>query len=173
MATAARTQEERDEMQGLLSDHAMRRGSRMLYAALWDQHADILIKRHAAVANDDDEPRRLVLEKIKYPWPAWYVPPQAKFNLQRLIANVARDLDVSRADVLDVGRRGKFVRARVVIAMILRERGWSTPMIGRALGNRDHTTILNLLDRFPYYCEFEEVSACYMRHRCPKPGKLV
>jgi hypothetical protein len=40
------------------------------------------------------------------------------------------------------------VNARAEIYALLRERGWSYPQIGRLVGGRDHTTIINSVQRY-------------------------
>lgn len=40
------------------------------------------------------------------------------------------------------------VNARAEVYALLRERGWSYPQIGRLVGGRDHTTIINSVQRF-------------------------
>jgi hypothetical protein len=54
------------------------------------------------------------------------------------------------------------VLARMAIAKALRERGLSLTVIGNLLGGRDHATIVNLLERFPYYAKlYPELLAAY------------
>lgn len=62
--------------------------------------------------------------------------------------------DVLRADVLGESRYPDDVRARYLIAAILRDRDWSWPQIGRAL-NRDHSTVLVSLRRWMADEEFK------------------
>ena len=42
-----------------------------------------------------------------------------------------------------------FVRARAFAARKMRAEGYSTPDIGRALGGRDHATVLHYLRKWP------------------------
>ena len=49
-------------------------------------------------------------------------------------------------DVIGPFRYREYVKARAEIAMYLRSRHWSFPQIGKFLGDRDHTTIMNLTD---------------------------
>lgn len=107
-------------------------------------------------------------------WPAWYSPPtNPPFSASRIVLSVADCLGISGAAVTGQSRARLYVRARGVVAQILHERGWSSPMIGRVLGGRDHSTVLNLLDKFPVYCREEQVHAAYELYRCPRPGRLV
>lgn len=95
--------------------------------------------------------------KHSAPWPAWYTPPGANHGGDRmpalqLVMCVAADFGLSVADVKGRGRSTQFVNARCVITKILRDRGHSYPVIGRMIGNRDHSTVMNLYRRFDFYC---------------------
>ena len=78
------------------------------------------------------------------PWPSWYTsppPPRPSFDLEQLKATVANDLGL-HLDKLDQATRHRpYVMARMVIARILRERGWSYPQIAQAI-KRDHATVI-------------------------------
>jgi len=65
-----------------------------------------------------------------------------------VVATVAKAFGLSYAEVVSDGRRTELVCARTVAALILRERGNSYPQIGRYLGNRDHSTIINLVSKY-------------------------
>ena len=52
---------------------------------------------------------------------------------------------LTRYDILGHDRRSHVVRARAEAACFLRGKGRSYPEIGRDLGNRHHTTIMNLI----------------------------
>lgn len=54
---------------------------------------------------------------------------------------------VSFAEIVGPRRVKCFVDARSDVAFALRQVGWSYPRIGRLLGDRDHTTIMNLIRR--------------------------
>lgn len=47
-------------------------------------------------------------------------------------------------------RSREYVQARAAVAEILHREGWSLSRIGRALGGRHHTTVMNLLKQKPY-----------------------
>lgn len=54
------------------------------------------------------------------------------------------------------------VLARMAVARALRDRGVSTPVIARAIGRSDHTTVINLLANFPAYSRrYWELNAAY------------
>lgn len=43
--------------------------------------------------------------------------------------------------------------ARACLALALRQRGLSYPVIGRQLGGRDHSTIIHLIQQAPSYAK--------------------
>ena len=64
-----------------------------------------------------------------------------------VIKYVADRFKIKPADIIGKNRSQGFVCARAVVAYALRQRGKSYPWIGRLL-NRDHSTIINLVDTF-------------------------
>lgn len=80
-------------------------------------------------------------------WPSWYKPRRPVFASE-IISGVANDFGMGSADVIGKDRRVHYVAARSVVARILRNRGWSYPKIGMAIGGRDHSTVINLVNRF-------------------------
>lgn len=54
---------------------------------------------------------------------------------------------VSLHELTGPGRLGYVCRARFALMRVASKKGYSTPQIGRALGGRDHTTILHGLKR--------------------------
>ena len=85
-----------------------------------------------------------------YMWPRWYKPHEA-FDVSDVIALVGASMSIKPTHITGKHRNGPVVDARRVVAKILRERGWSYPMIGRAIGGRDHSTIINLLKNWDYH----------------------
>jgi hypothetical protein len=66
--------------------------------------------------------------------------------------------------ILGGGRQRKFVHVRACIARLaneerLRHEGsrmrWSLPNIARGLGYTDHTTVINLIDKWDAYCSLD------------------
>ena len=55
--------------------------------------------------------------------------------------------DVITAPNHEMSRRARYVRARALVAVILRNRGFSYPRIGAWLGSRDSSTIINSVRR--------------------------
>lgn len=69
---------------------------------------------------------------------------------------------VSAKAVLSEIRIRQAVLARMAVARALRDRGVSLTVIGNALGGRDHATICNLIERFPYYAKiYPELRMAY------------
>lgn len=77
-----------------------------------------------------------------------------KPTIQSIIRRVADYYNLTRADILDHGRRRTIVRPRQVAVYLCREVlprlyiwapmmvcGWSMPALGRKFGGRDHSTI--------------------------------
>jgi hypothetical protein len=65
-----------------------------------------------------------------------------------IVAAVAMGFGLTYAETIGQARGTQHVCARAVAARILRERGNSFPQIGRYLGDRDHSTIINLLSKY-------------------------
>lgn len=64
-------------------------------------------------------------------------------NLRKLIETVAEFYGIKPSDISSVKRKKDIVRARQVICYLARKKlKKSSPSIGKALGNRDHTTVL-------------------------------
>jgi len=64
----------------------------------------------------------------------------------RVIQNASEAWSIPVSDILGPTRRQRACWARWSAMGALRDMGWSTPAIGRAL-NRDHTTVLYGLGR--------------------------
>lgn len=60
----------------------------------------------------------------------------------KLLAAVALLGNVTVPELISERRARLLVRLRQVAVYVLSTRGWSSPRIGRLLGNRDHSTIL-------------------------------
>lgn len=68
--------------------------------------------------------------------------PKTKATLSALILRVSEQTDVP-IDTLKGPRREKHIaRARQLFMYRAHKRGFSTPQVGRFLGDRDHTTVL-------------------------------
>lgn len=65
---------------------------------------------------------------------------------EKRIAQAAAVFGVEPAEITGVERAHKIARARHVAAWLLRQDGMSYPQIGRALGYRDHTTIMHSVE---------------------------
>lgn len=82
-----------------------------------------------------------------YALPFWY-PPDGTYSRPEFIKAVFRTIcehyEVTRAELEGHRRSSNISIARHVMMYLLsRKYGWSLPRIGRALGNRDHTTGLH------------------------------
>lgn len=68
-----------------------------------------------------------------------------------LLENVAKAFGLQVTDLTGRQRNKWLSYARVTAVCILLQRGNSTPVVGRILGRRDHSTIISLRDRLPRY----------------------
>lgn len=79
-------------------------------------------------------------------FPSWYKPPRRnRMPADEMIRVVARHYGVKPRQVSGACREPAMVKARSIVAKILRERGVSYPVIGRVLGGRDHSTIVHMI----------------------------
>lgn len=85
------------------------------------------------------------------PWPKWFKPHGQRLPADMLIRRVAQAFNLTAADLVGKERRGDIVGARAVVARILRDRNISYPTIGRLMGGRDHSTIVNCIAKFSIY----------------------
>lgn len=70
--------------------------------------------------------------------------PSENRQIGRIVEFASVAFGVSDGAILGPTRSGRACRARFAIAWVAREAfGLSTPAIGRALGDRDHSTVLN------------------------------
>ena len=88
----------------------------------------------------------------RYLWPSWYSPPARviPFDLAALKASVADDLGVDLEKLEQPTRHRPYVMARMIIARILRDRGWSFGMIAQKIGRDRKTLIANDNNVEPY-----------------------
>ncbi len=79
-------------------------------------------------------------------------PVAARSFLLRTAADVidacADVCDVTHGEIVGTMRLKEIVRARNLAAAVLRARGNSLPKVGALLGGRDHSTVVNAIDRF-------------------------
>jgi hypothetical protein len=66
---------------------------------------------------------------------------------REVLVAVGRALKITVAEIKGLKRWPAFDLARKAAALALRRRGNSYPEIGRVLGGRHHTTVINLVDR--------------------------
>ena len=79
-------------------------------------------------------------------WPA-YAPKPQTFRKDRAIAAAADWLGVTPQELLGAKRDRHHSYARFALMLAFRRLGWSTPVIGKRLGNRDHTTVISGIER--------------------------
>jgi hypothetical protein len=77
------------------------------------------------------------------------VPDQSEpVGYREVIAQIAYYMDVSVADIMGKDRRNEYLQARMVAYKVLADRGNSFAQIGRWIGGRDHSTVMNGIKRF-------------------------
>ena len=76
--------------------------------------------------------------------------PLRRIRISEIIEVVSRVTNLTEAQITGPCRMRDFVDARTIVANLGHtQAGRSSAMIGRSLGNRDHTTVLNYLHRHP------------------------
>lgn len=86
-------------------------------------------------------------------WPAHYRPAMRQRPAAAVIAFVSRQMDVTAESIRGANRVRACVDARHMLCVVFRERGLSTPVIGRLVGDRDHSTVLHACRTFPARAE--------------------
>lgn len=70
--------------------------------------------------------------------------PEAPFNAGDVMRRWLEGQGLSLAEVNEAGNQVEFVEVRRLMAVYLREHGWSWPRIGKFL-ERDHSAVMNLV----------------------------
>lgn len=85
---------------------------------------------------------------------------------RELLVAIARRFDMTYAAMIGSRGTADHANARTVFCRIMRERGLSYPLIGRLLGGRDHSTIINSIRNFDIYARRDpRVMETYMALR--------
>lgn len=112
----------------------MREGSTRLRKAIYD---------HFGVDLPKPAPRPISIKSFKL---EAHVPLFGEL----LLSVVASEYGLTPQEMKGPSRLPEFVEARALVADVLRHRNWSYPRIGRLL-QRDHSTIINLIEKMPIY----------------------
>ena len=143
-------------------EKSIRKGSHALLAAMWQAHpnrmrAEFMYGR----ALTPSEAKKRERDKAAKPVAKYVEPVKAEAPIvpndnlpltgKQLVQAVADEFDISYGELIGECRKGYIVCARAVVANILRLRGWSYPRIGRLIGDRDHSTAINLVNKFDRY----------------------
>lgn len=131
--------------------HAQQREDDGLFlAALLKVYPLPVIKPPHEVAEVDAEAKPI--------WPSWYRPmSRPRRTPTELIAAVAHEFGLTGYHLQGPGRSRHLVHPRSVVVRILRDRGMSNPQIGKWLGGRDHSTIINLSRNFDIYARMNPI----------------
>lgn len=95
-------------------------------------------------------------------WPA-YAPKPETFRKERMITAAADWLGVTPEQLLGSKRDRNHSHARFALMLVWRRLGWSTPVIGKRLGNRDHSTVISGIERARRLMETDEDFAGLVR----------
>lgn len=98
------------------------------------------------------------------PEPIYNGVGMADLSHVKILKGVATDFAILATDLTGDRRGKRLVHARAVVIYILRERNptvWSFPRIGRLLGGRDHSTIINLWSQRDKLLAMPHIKATY------------
>ena len=91
-------------------------------------------------------------EPTNTPWPKWYRPDRARLRIDELHNFVAAYFQMPIETMLGQSRSMDTVSARAVIIKILHGRGHSYPTIAKLVNRTCHSTTINSVRNFDYYC---------------------
>lgn len=124
-----------------------------------------------------EQPSLTFLAPIEYEDPRRHQQP----TIALILREVATAFQILPTDILSPRRDKDAVRARWVVMYLARTMTTrSMPDIGRRIGDRDHTTVLHALRRFPGRMEENpalKAEVLRLQHvieeicRCPQPGQ--
>jgi hypothetical protein len=75
----------------------------------------------------------------------------ARTHIHPLVQDTATALNINTSAMLGQSREKKYVEPRRIIAYILFKKSYSKSLIGNLLGGRDHSTIINAIQRHEEY----------------------
>lgn len=70
-------------------------------------------------------------------------PPGGRLRMREILRAAAEATGVSGQEIVGRSRSPEICAVRHEVMLIAHEQGYSLPMVGRMLGGRDHTTVLN------------------------------
>lgn len=147
----------------------MAAGGANLLSALWSNHPSIMrALRAQSPSSGINSPRRAfsvakpraakpprpapIFRTSNTPWPRWYVPPRLDRKTgSELMREIATEFNTTMSVLKSHQRNRDLIHARAVFVMVMRSRGMSYPQIGRLLGGRDHSTIINTIEKWDGY----------------------
>ena len=81
-----------------------------------------------------------------------------------VIESVAKDFGLTLMAIKGEARDARYVGPRAIIVCLLMQWGLSSTEVGRRLGGRDHSTVLNARRRFSVYTRKKPIAASYAKH---------
>jgi hypothetical protein len=144
---------------GMRRGHTPSRATPVPVRQRWPHQADLQaawqtgapIKTTARALCLSEETVRCAYEWFGYKYAADapdYVP-DGYMGAREMVRLVAPHYRVTPRMVFGVTRYAPAVRARAAVARVLRERGVALGTVARLIGRKDHSTVINLLQRHP------------------------
>lgn len=133
-------------------DPFVRRTVEQMRAERRANNRDLLIRHEFEIRNKVrlDELRSIANEAVRAGNDALRAYREETASLDRILLRICRVTKTTPMQILGPGRSRHVSFARAAIAYWARRlSGLSLPQIGRALGNRDHTTILHYRNVYP------------------------
>jgi len=96
-------------------------------------------------------------------WPDWYTPTH-QFTINDIIVAAARLSRFTPDQIKGAQRHKPLVKARFAVCYVARKKGFSYPVIGRRLGGRDHTTVMNAIEKAEIYRDYDPEFAAMLHN---------
>lgn len=101
------------------------------------------------VVDEEDAPELPASSEAKARAELFDAPPWGIKTPRMLIDEVARSFGLSHAEIISPDRRVYIKNVRFLIATLMVERGNSNSAVATWMGRKDHSTIVNAVDKFP------------------------
>ena len=130
-------------------------------------HQSAAIKHQEAILHRKQMKGEARLQSI---YSTLHHPKNGRLPLDVLKREIASIFEISVSDLVGKARRRPLVWARAVLGRILHDRNLSYPTIGRVLGGRDHSTVINWIRNFDIYERLDpRVTEAYLMLRDREP----
>lgn len=85
-----------------------------------------------------------------------YGPKTPVHDIVQIAAEIFK---VTPTGIIGRSRKQHLIRARQAVCKVAYDQGWSSPIIGRRLSGRDHTTILHARDQVDIHKDYDVLFA--------------